>query len=350
MEAVLYQDIPRLYTAFAEWLACLVYIRLIRGRLLEKKIVGASAASLFAMSLFLYVTADLPIFMWLPCMIGAVIMMYVFMYATCDASGYVVGYYCARAFLLAELAASLEWQMECYFRGLYNHIVISIVTFLIIYAVVYGWAFYMDKEMSRRVVLVEINAHELIAAITIASLSFALSNISFIFSNTPFSGGVRADVFYIRTLVDVAGIMILYVYQGRISEMQAERELSAINSMLKAQYDKYRGYQDSFDMINIKYHDLKHQIAGLRAEMTEKQRQEWIDTLERELEEFRPEMQTGNSVLDTLIAGKMMSCRTNDIKLTCVADGRLLDFMHVADICTIIGNALDNAIERLDNR
>lgn len=28
-----------------------------------------------------------------------------------------------------------------------------------------------------------------------------------------------------------------------------------------------------------------------------------------------------------------------------MADGALLDFMHVTDICTVIGNALDNAIE-----
>ena len=40
-----------------------------------------------------------------------------------------------------------------------------------------------------------------------------------------------------------------------------------------------------------------------------------------------------------------MNCRANNIKVTCVADGNILDFMHVADICTIFGNALDNAIE-----
>ena len=28
-----------------------------------------------------------------------------------------------------------------------------------------------------------------------------------------------------------------------------------------------------------------------------------------------------------------------------MVDGKLLDFMHVTDICTIFGNALDNAIE-----
>ena len=41
----------------------------------------------------------------------------------------------------------------------------------------------------------------------------------------------------------------------------------------------------------------------------------------------------------------MMNCRANNIKITCVADGDVLEFMHVADICTIFGNALDNAIE-----
>ena len=79
--------------------------------------------------------------------------------------------------------------------------------------------------------------------------------------------------------------------------------------------------------------------------MSDDERKKWIDSLEQELESYSPELETGNSVLDTLIAGKMMNCRANNIKITCVADGDILDFMHVADICTIFGNALDNAIE-----
>ena len=41
----------------------------------------------------------------------------------------------------------------------------------------------------------------------------------------------------------------------------------------------------------------------------------------------------------------MVSCSKNRIKLTCVADGALLSSLHVTDICSIFGNALDNAIE-----
>ncbi len=342
---IIYQDIPRLYTAIAEWLACLIYCLVLKRKTSKTEFVAISAVALVVQSLFLIFTKDLNIVFWIPCMLLAVIMMYLFMYLVCDDTAHVIGYYCARAFLLAELAASLEWQLACFFRNLTGSFFVEIAILIIIYSLVFSWALYMEKSITRGIFQFEINTHELIAAILIAVAIFAFSNLSFIFTNTPFSAGLTADVFYIRTLVDIAGIMILYVYQSRICELQAEKELNNINSMLKAQYDKYRNYQTTFDVINMKYHDLKHQIAGLRADMSDEQRQEWIDSLEKELEAYSPELETGNSVLDTLIAGKMMNCRANNIKVTCVADGNILDFMHVADICTIFGNALDNAIE-----
>ena len=340
-----YQDIPRLYTAIAEWLACFTYCLVLRRKVNRTKFIIFSIIALIVQSLFLVLTKDLPLFMWVPCMLMAVFFMFVFMYSVCEDTVNVVGYYCARAFLLAELAASLEWQLACFFVRINDSQVLQILILIVVYAFVFVWAHHMEKSITRGIFQLEINTRELMAAILIAAAIFAFSNLSFIFSNTPFSAGVTADVFYIRTLVDVAGIMILYVYQSRICELLAEKELSNIHSMLKAQYDKYRSYQTTFDMINIKYHDLKHQIAGLRADMSDEQRQKWIDDMEQELESYSPELETGNSVLDTLIAGKMMNCRANNIKVTCVADGNILDFMHVADICTIFGNALDNAIE-----
>ena len=340
-----YQDIPRLYTAIAEWLACFTYCLVLKRKVSRASFIVYSIVALAVQSLFLVFTKDLPLFMWVPCMLMAVFFMFVFMYSVCEDTVNVVGYYCARAFLLAELAASLEWQLACFFAKINDSQILQIIILIVVYAFVYIWAHHMEKSITRGIFQLEINTRELMAAIAIAAAIFAFSNLSFIFSNTPFSAGVAADVFYIRTLVDVAGIMILYVYQSRICELLAEKELSNIHSMLKAQYDKYRNYQTTFDMINIKYHDLKHQIAGLRAEMSDEQRQKWIDEMEQELESYSPELETGNSVLDTLIAGKMMSCRANNIKVTCVADGNILDFMHVADICTIFGNALDNAIE-----
>lgn len=35
------------------------------------------------------------------------------------------------------------------------------------------------------------------------------------------------------------------------------------------------------------------------------------------------------------------------LSLPVIIDGKLLEFMHVTDICTIFGNAIDNAIENV---
>lgn len=120
-----------------------------------------------------------------------------------------------------------------------------------------------------------------------------------------------------------------------------------MNVMLKSQYDQYRNYQDSLDLIQMKYHDLKHQITGLRAESDEEKRKKWIDSMENEIAAFENISRTGNQVLDTILAAKIFHCRKNHIQITCVADGKLLDHMHVTDICSIFGNALDNAIEHV---
>ena len=135
------------------------------------------------------------------------------------------------------------------------------------------------------------------------------------------------------------GGAILHAYQSRISEYIAEKELSAMNVILKSQYEQYRNYQDSLDLIQMKYHDLKHQITALRAESDEEKRKKWIDAMEEEVSAFENMSKTGNQVLDTILAAKIFHCRKNYIQITCVADGKLLDFIHVTDLCSIFGNA-----------
>lgn len=50
-------------------------------------------------------------------------------------------------------------------------------------------------------------------------------------------------------------------------------------------------------------------------------------------------------MLDTLLTAKSMDCQEKHIQMTSVADGRALNFLTTREICTIVGTALDNAIE-----
>ena len=60
---------------------------------------------------------------------------------------------------------------------------------------------------------------------------------------------------------------------------------------------------------------------------------------------YDSEIKTGNLVLDTIFTSKSTQCVRLGIKMTVVADGKLLNQIHVMDLCTIFGNALDNAID-----
>ena len=53
-------------------------------------------------------------------------------------------------------------------------------------------------------------------------------------------------------------------------------------------------------------------------------------------------------MLDTNLTSKSLYCQQHGITLTCVADGAALDFMDTMDLCSLFGNALDNAIESVE--
>ena len=346
---MLYQDIPRIYTAIAEWGACLVYLYMLKREKMKSAYFLIGVLLMLALQCaFLVATGNVSEVLWIPCMIIAVAIMYVFLMVGGSMKPLGAGYCCARAFVLAEFVASLQWQIVSIVqvRGIQ-----SFWTEILITIIVFGGCFvidiYLERDYLKQDYLQQMTVKEVVAAAIMAVTIFAFSNLSFLSENVPFASKERADIFSMRTLIDFGGIAILHAYQSRISEYIAEKELSAMNVILKSQYEQYRNYQDSLDLIQMKYHDLKHQITALRAESDEEKRKKWIDAMEEEVSAFENMSKTGNQVLDTILAAKIFHCRKNYIQITCVADGKLLDFIHVTDLCSIFGNALDNAIEHV---
>lgn len=339
-------NIPRIYTALAEWCACMVCCMAVRREKPGKRELLIAGGFLIWLCVFLEVTEDVTIFFWIPCMLAAVGSMLLMIYLICDVAWAIAAYCCAQAFLLAEFAASFEWQIEHFlpYLGLGSWY-FRLAVFLLVFGVTFGAAWRLERTLMGGEFLLQISGKELLSAILIAAAAFALSNISFIYRNTPFSARFTEDIFHIRTVVDLGGLAVLFAFQSRIHELHTERELISIQNMLKSQYERYRNYQESIDMIHVKCHDLKHQIAAFRAELNTQKKEEWLNTMEQGLAIPELESQTGNAVLDTVLTGKKLYCSNHQIELTCVVDGELLNFLHVIDICTIFGNALDNAIE-----
>lgn len=344
------QDIPRLYTGLAEGIAAAVSVlalseQPVRERIKGKFVWGTGVFLLIQCS-FLVFTDDVPLPLWLPCMLAAFLNMVI--YLKCNSGLNWVGafYYSLHNFLIAELAASLEWQIEYFFLGAgQGPTAVRCILVALIYGLSLGTIYWIGKAVCFFQNVWEVTVQELTMAGGIVIFAFALGNLSYIFPWTPFTTSNLKDIFIIRTMADVAGLAVLIAYQSRINSLYAQQELIRMNALMGAQYDQYRNFQSGIDLINIKYHDLKHQMAGLRGETDPDRREKWISRMEEELREFRPEQQTGSPVLDTLLMGKYMDFRNNRIKFTCVADGGLLRQLFVTDICSIFGNALDNAVE-----
>lgn len=54
---------------------------------------------------------------------------------------------------------------------------------------------------------------------------------------------------------------------------------------------------------------------------------------------------TGNESLDILLTEKRLKCNSDGIVFSCIADGKLLNFLRPSEISVFFGNALDNSIE-----
>lgn len=304
------------------------------------------AAALVIQSLFLTMTGSVRIYFWIPCMIIAVLLMIGFIYGCCDISLTDAGYFGMIAFVAAEFTASIEWQIVCFFwNGIVPAVIIQIVMLVLIYGSVAVILYKMLHMHLPKDGKMGISLKEYISGLVIAIAVFAVSNISFLTENTPFSGRYSFEIGNIRTLVDLGGIAILYAHLIQCCELRVRKELEAVQNVLQNQYVQYKQSRESIELINYKYHDLKHQIAVLRSEEDPKKREEFLNRMEEEIRQYEAQNKTGNKVLDTVLTTKSLYCAKHGITFTCVADGTLLDFMDVMDICSIFGNALDNAIE-----
>lgn len=344
---MMYENIPRLFTALAEWIACLVYLFQYRRRLQGIQLGMVLAGFLLLQSIWLVSTDTLSIVFWMPAMSIAIAGMFILILLCSQLDWKSAAYCTVRAFLLAEFAASLEWQLYYYtaYQVEQNNPVLSLLYLFFVYGIVFYCMYRLEKHVTSYQTRLVISQNELWSAVVMGAAVFLISNLSFITTNTPFSSPFIREIFTIRTLVDLSGVVILYAYHVQRAELHTKRELDAIKSILQNQYVQYRQSRESIDLINRKYHDLKHQIAVLRAEEDPTKRAAFLDQMEQEIQHYEAQNKTGNPVLDTVLTGKSLYCAKHKIKLTCVANGHLLDFMDVMDICTLFGNALDNAIE-----
>lgn len=342
MQTMMVDYFPRAHTAIAEWLACIMFMLPMKKRLkgwpLGLLYAGLLAAFLLTnQDRFPYLLVILLDFLYLLIMIGV----------GCKLSWTEIGYYWAYAFITSEFAASLEWQINYYLiaAGVISPGWQTYIGLLVVCTLVYGLVFWINQRKKRSRERMLVNSREMLSAMMIVVAAYLISNFNFAFRDNVFTQLLGAGVLYSRTLVDFGGMVMLFAHGESRREVNLRLELEAMENLLNRQYEQYRQFERNNRTLHRIYHDLKHQLAFIRTEQNEDKRESYLSELVQAIHVYEAEVNTGSSVLDTLLTSKNIVCKENSITMTCFADAHDLDFMDAMDVCAIFGNAIDNAIE-----
>lgn len=342
-EAIL--DTPRLFTAIAEWLAIFVYFNICKRRIGCKSYVISCIVSAVTMILFQLAAGLLSIVFWIPMMMGALGLMYLSLYMVLDIMPMDCGVITVHAFVLAEFAASAYRQFYVWFCSIFGKdtFLHSAVMMVLIYTVVYGLYYRVERRNIHKDIPLNITLHELISVLLTGMGAFAMGNISFVWTRTPFSA--QGSLLYVRTLVDFGGMLMLMTQMGRRNELAVKCENDEINRLFKKQYEQYRLAIENSEILRKEMHDMKHYLAALKGEEDPVKRSEVLVDMERAIAVQESFMNTGNQVLDVILTTKSLQCQKRGITLQAMVEGNVLSDIHVKDLCSLFGNILDNAIE-----
>lgn len=223
-------------------------------------------------------------------------------------------------------------------------------TFLksVIYTVVYLISCFVCYHLfSRRMKLdqqVEIKSNSLVVisglilALTMVLRMIAVDNLD-----------LSKNPIILRYVLNLYGIMgciaTLWMLFSFNEADKLEMDRILIEQLMKMEEEKHRFSESTIDMVNIKCHDLKHQIRELRKEQVREDYREVLKEVENSIVFYDKIAKTGNDVLDSILTEKNLYCQKYNINFTYIVDGKIMEFMHNTDMYSLFGNIIDNAIE-----
>lgn len=156
------------------------------------------------------------------------------------------------------------------------------------------------------------------------------------------------DKTYICTIA-IINILLCIMFEFFAFETSTRQELrknlDVISQMKYNEEKQYELSKENIALINQKCHDLKYFIRNYGNNQT--LNPQVIEEISQSIEIFDSNIKTGNNALDIIFTEKSLLCYKNNIRFTCIADGKLLSFMDDVDAYSLFGNLVDNAIEAL---
>lgn len=120
-------------------------------------------------------------------------------------------------------------------------------------------------------------------------------------------------------------------------------QLRMLQIVSRQERERYAAVKEAMETVNVKCHDLRHQIRRFRSENMLPQ--SVAEDIEKSISDYASITFTGNAVLDMALTESNRICARRGIRASYMADGKLLSFMSDEDVYILFSNLLDNAVE-----
>ncbi len=210
--------------------------------------------------------------------------------------------------------------------------------YLGIYATLYAACFFIFVRPISRSRDYDFGTNVLILFAAVLLVNVVLNAVSEIYSREHFELYVNGLILQIGSM-----LLVLFVQTLLLDRLQLKNEKQIVNTILEQQEKQYKFAEVNAELLSIKAHDLKHQVAVLRAGGEEAEK--LLRSIEDVTGAYDTVIKTDNTAVNIVLSEKWLYCKSHDIKLSCIVNPKALDFMENIDVYSLLGNLLDNCIE-----
>lgn len=157
----------------------------------------------------------------------------------------------------------------------------------------------------------------------------------------------------ISTFIAIVGILyinliVFGLFDGIVKKVEENNRYRFANQQLILQQEHYKSIMDGHQIVRGLWHDMKNNLISVYSHIEKqeyKSAKENVESIQSELQDAMKGIITGNTVIDAILASKIRDtkdCGIN-IKNNIIVQDHIP--IHSMDLCMILGNALDNAIE-----
>ncbi len=214
-----------------------------------------------------------------------------------------------------------------------------------------GWALFLLLELILLFLVSKAIPFDKIKDIRIPQIIVsAVVAILVVYSKTVMYNYLRGFI-EITTSVSIYPVFIMLLALAVISgfdrlivSSEENKNLSVMATARDLEYKNIKDKLASQNEIDGIYHDMKNHLIALKSvETGDKNR--YIDELLDEMQKSQIRYSTGIDVIDGLLKVKHKECIDKNIRFSADLDASTLSYISPVDLCTIFGNAIDNAIE-----